>query len=251
MAARWIDTRPEWLKRIVRHLACPDQVPQRLQYIRRESSNPLDDLGKEGRSAICKVVSNPVIKATIRTCFRWRPELRSVIGNEEADSTIVLAERFATDPNHLAGSQVRVQVARIVVVKTRVKDLAFQNRRRDVHVLLLFDYIGNGSMSRDGAGLERRRPNPLPREIESRESRLVDRLDFMAQAGEGLLAEGAEDTGITPLQARTAGTKLAFDYTACLSHLTEDGEDGRHADTESGGGLGGSEGAVCARVAGD
>jgi hypothetical protein len=80
---------------------------------------------------------------------------------------------------------------------------------------------------------------------------LVDGLDFVAEAGQGLLAEGAEDAGITPLFACAARAELAFDYPAGLGHLAEDGEDGSYAGAESGGGIGGGEGAVGAGVAGD
>jgi hypothetical protein len=47
----------------------------------------------------------------------------------------------------------------------------------------------------------------------------------VAEAGEGALADGAENAGITPFAAVAAGAELPFDEAAGLLHLAQHGDD--------------------------
>ena len=188
--ARGTQRRP----RVVRHLARPDEIPQRGQGDGLVEPGLVEQLDPEERAASSA--------ARIRVVLVG---LRARRGRHLAERGCVLAEVQrdpvgpGADPHDLAARGQRVEVLRPVARDAPRQDLGFPqcDRQRE-------------RLQRHERFAQRRPPvDAVPGRQEPRERLLLDGLDLAPKRGERRAAQATQYIGVAPLALGPAGTQLA------------------------------------------
>ena len=226
--------RAQRVKRVVGDQPLPDQVPQRVDRLRRvAAADRVVQRPEERRAAVAQqledrrlafreVVVRPAAGLSPDRLRRQQP--RQMIGEVQRDAAVALAERLDADPDDFAGRRDRVEIGRIVAVDPRRQDLGLEDRRRQRRALQLLDRV------EQRVGAAPPPDDPLPRRREPAEHRLIDRLDLVAQLGERAAPQHAQHAGVGPLAPRAAGTELALDQASFGGEPHQHRFGGRHAE---------------------
>jgi len=98
-----------------------------------------------------------------------------VIGQIQGEPPVAFAERLHAHPHHLAGGDDGVEVSRVVVLQPGRQDFSFEDRRRQRRSLELLDHV------EQRVGADTLLHEALPRDRESTQRCLVDRLHFLSE----------------------------------------------------------------------
>src|SRR5260221_12918550 len=105
--------RAEWVQAVVRHLAGPDEVPERVLHLGGEAAaERRDQLREERRAARRERFADPVMGRAI--LLRWRRHEGRVLREEECDLAVARPARSPTDPDRGTRCEQRVEVALVV-----------------------------------------------------------------------------------------------------------------------------------------
>ena len=209
---------PEGRERVVRDLADPDEIPQRVEHrsIRPTPSRGVD-LAVEARSSASQVFADQVVALALRSLGairrRDRPE-RIAARPEQRDPPVVAAKAPPPHPADLAHRPELVEQARLVAGHAGRQHITFQDGRRDRDAGQLVHDLrealeGGGTAERRGV---RARPadrrHAMPRREEAAQGSRIDRLHFAPQPGEGAAAQQPKDIGIAPFPFRATRAEL-------------------------------------------
>ena len=169
----WQREGPQRRERVVRRLARPDQVPQRVEQLVVGAclADRRAQLREERRTAPHEVLADGVVDRLRGAVLRrtGAGEQIDPVAAVERDAAVVAAERAAADPDDLAGRPELVEQARGVAGDPGAQDVALEDRRRDRDALELGDDLDQPAQRRPRpiqlparrAGSGRRRP-PRP-----------------------------------------------------------------------------------------
>ena len=218
---------------VVRHLAAPDQIPQRRQRCLGFEHGRSEEAVPEQRTA-GERSADRIVRIAVRSRRRGRPpEQRRVVAEEGGN-----AVETGSDPDELAGGAELVELFGPVVGHAPRQHLRLPQRDRQ-----------RERLQRDERLAQRRAAvDTVPAREEPPERRLLHRLHLAPQCGERRAAQPAQDVGVAPLALRPARPELAADeLLVALEHaqliLDVDAEPRRR--------LSGRERAAAARPAGD
>src|SRR5581483_6238555 len=216
---------------VVRHLARPDEVPERGQGLLVGEAGLLEQVGPEEGAAPERRTEAVVRLALRRRRRRDAAERGRVLAEVERD-----AVGAGADPDDLAGRAERVELLGPVAGDAPRQHLRLPERRRE-----------GERLERDEGLAQARAPaDPVPAGEEPRERPLLHRLDLLPQRREGRAAQAAQDVRVAPLALAPAGPQLAADEQLLPLEL---GEERADVAAEARAGLRGRERAAAARVA--
>ena len=131
-----------------------------------------------------------------------------LVGEEESDAAVALANGLNAGPGDFAGGDQRVEAGRSVVGDARGQDGRLEERCGERRALQAFNGVEQGVEMRVPAVPRRKQALPVGEEAGQRV--LFDGLDFAAKLGQGLAADLAEDFRVAPLAMRAArdGSRL-------------------------------------------
>ena len=203
------------------------------------------------------MAGEPLAQRAVKRPRAWlgphRQEQRQVVGEEERDPAVPVAERPEAHPDHLPRRAESVEVLGPVAGDPRRQHVPLEDRRRHRRSLQLLDHVEE--RVRTAAGEGRRRPagrsEALPVHEQPREGVRLRGLDLPAQGRERAPPQRRQDLGRAPLAARTTWAELALEQAAGAEKRDEGREDRRLPAAEAPRRLAGAERAVRARVARD
>src|SRR5688572_26455581 len=234
------------LERVVRHLAGPDEIPQRLEHLGGEpATEPAEQLREEERAARPEQVADLLMRRAARSLVARLGQEREVLGEEDPDLAVMRAARTTAHPHRGSGREERIEVALLVPAHARGEDARLEIGGWDERTLELRDRIEESALT--GA----RRLEAVPGGREPRERGLLDGLDLAAKARERALPKRAQDAGIDPLEAAPAGPELAFDGRRRVGQLAQRIHNQARRYAEADRELRGAERTVRPRVAAD
>ncbi len=173
------------------------------------------------------------------------PERGDVIGEEEGDPPVPLAERFDAGPDDLACGDERVEVRRLVPLEPGRQDLALENRGGQRQPLQRLDHVEQGVEAAPRAR------HALPLREQAAQHRQLDGLDLVPELGERSPPDRGQDGPLAPLLVPAAGAELSLEQASLRVQRPEGEFGGRSAQPEPGRQLVGGERAVRAGVARD
>src|SRR5437762_5966217 len=163
--------RAQRMQAVVRDLAGPDKIPQRVLHLGCEAAAERgEELREEERAARRERFTDALMRRAL--VLRHGRHQRRVLREIKGDLSVARADRPAADPDRGTGREERVKVALVVGGDARRENAHLEVRRGDERALELRDRIEQ----RRFAGA--RRLDAVPGEREARERNLLDRLDL-------------------------------------------------------------------------
>ena len=192
---------------VVRHLAGPDEVPERRQGCLPVEAARGEELGPEDRPGRSERGADRDVLLSLGSRLSGRlAELRRVLAEVEGD-----AVEPGARPDDLARGAEDVEVGRAIALHPPRKHVALPERDRE-----------RERLQRDERLAERLpAPDPVPRGQEAAESRLLRRLDLAPEHGERGPPDAAEDVRVAPFALRAAGSELTAHEALCALELLE------------------------------
>ena len=232
------------MEAVVRDLARPDEIPQRVAELGCEAAARRgEQLRKERRPPCLQDLAKAIVDRAVRAGLGGGAKKREMLGEKERDSSVLRAKRSAAHPHDRARAEESVKVSWVVFLDTGREDVRLEIRRGHERAFELRDRVEERGLP-TLAGID-----AVPRHRESTERVLIHRLDLTAKARERSPAEGAEHTRIDPLRAFAPRAELSFHDRAGLGEPAQRLDDRRFSQTETSGRVARNERPVGARVA--
>ena len=191
---------------VVGNFARPHQVPECSEKFGiRGAAHTGTELAPKTRTALCKCGTNLIVHTTLRSIerFEGRKERAELIGKEQADSSVIAAERTRTNPHHFAtGAQV-VQHRGPITTYSQRQNVGFQGGCHECRSRQ------RGKCFRQRVHTVHRCRHTVPFRHETGERVLIDWFDLFAQLGKRPSTHQAQHFGITPLALGSERAKLA------------------------------------------
>src|SRR5262245_61934420 len=201
--------RPERRPGIVRHLARPDEIPERGQCQGLVETGLGEELVEEERAGERR--PDALVLLTLRArCSRHAAQDGGVLAEVERD-----AVRAGADPHHLAARRERVQVLGPIARDAPRQDLGLPERDRQRERLERHERLPQRRAAVDA----------VPAGEEAGERLLLDGLDLLPQRGERSTAQPAQHVRVAPFPLIPARPELTAHELLVVLELGEDGGD--------------------------
>src|SRR5204863_1867154 len=190
--------RSERRERIVRDLAGPDQVPQRLQEVGGECAGRRRQVGEERGAAPAQLLAELLAERAFRFLRGRREQPRGVREVQRA-AAVAASRRFDAAPDRLSGGEEDVEIAWAERLDPRGKDFALERARDQRRALKLLDG------AEQGIEAPARPRDPLPVGEKAAQRGGVHGLHLLAQLRERAALESLEDLRVDPFAASAVG----------------------------------------------
>ena len=231
------------MERVVRRLARPHQIPERVTELRGEAAaGGGEELREERRAAGCEDLAQAIVDGSVGPRLGRRSEQREMLREEQRDLAVARPERAPAHPHELARCQQRVEVPRVVAPHARREDPRLEIRRRHERAFELRDRLEERGLAALG------RVEAVPGRGEAAEGVLLDRLDLAAQTRQRSPAERAQHPRVDPLRAGLPRPELPLHDRSGFGETTQRVDDRCLGKTETSRRVAGDERTVGAGV---
>ncbi len=220
--ARRRSEEPQRCKRVVGHLARPDEVPKSVEHgLLVAASTRRIEVAEERGASRTHVLAQAHMQLLNRCVSRIRHETRCVAAKVKSDAPIGGSQRASAHPDHLTHRHQLIEEPRVISADSARDDVALDHGRRQGRTLKLEDDFKQAvDATRAGA-------DAVPGGQESCERFGRDRFDFASQRRERTPAQHAQYLGVAELTSTRGGVKLAGDDIAARDEPGEGTIDGR------------------------
>ena len=236
-------------ERVVADAPGPDEVPQGGgQGAVAGGADRLRQLTEEPRASGGERIEHGLVELGVLERLVLRQGQRRLLGQVERHPSVGPGQRRMTGPQHLAGAGELVEEGGLVVAHPRRQHEGLERGRRHRAPGELVD---DREHAVDPAGTTAGGGDVLPGTEEPGERLGLDRLDLLAQPGQGPAPQLAQHLGVAPLRARPGRAELTVEHPPLRGQPLQGVADDGRAEAQPAGHLVGGERAVGAGVAGD